>query len=75
MATASFFLNSAASLSSGFGDGAGPPGFRAEEPVIGALAFVGESGFCPLLVELAFAFGLDAPLGEAFSNSRGDLRG
>ena len=45
-AAAGLFLASGVSLSSGLGDGVGPPGLRADEPTVGVLGFVGDNGVC-----------------------------
>lgn len=75
VAIACFFLDSGESLSSGFGVGGGPPGFRAEGPIAGVLDLVGDRAICPLDKGAVLVFILDSPPIKVLIVSSGDRLG
>lgn len=72
--SAVLFLRSETSFSSGFGEAAGPPGFRAEPAVI-ALDLAGEREGCPLRAEPVLVVSLGSPFADALISSAGDFLG
>lgn len=75
VAIACFFLYSGESLSSGFGVGGGPPGFRAEGPIAGVLGLIGDDAVCPLGKGALLVFVLGGPPAVVLIVSKGDRLG